>query len=194
MKTKHIIIAGFALLLSVVFMPVQAEILHYDIDPVHSSVDFKIRHLGISWVRGSFTEFSGQVQFDAESPEKSRIEIEVKATSVDTRSKGRDKHLRNEDFFNVEAFPVISFKSTALKLQKDGTYALTGKLTLLGKTREITTVLTDGGEADGMHGEKRRGGELADIVIKRSDYGMAKMVGPIGDEVHLYLAFSAVKK
>ena len=194
MKTTRLATAGFAALLGIMLMPAQAEVINYEIDAVHSSVDFKIRHLGITWVRGSFNEISGQVHFDAEKPEKSQIEVEVKAASVNTRNEGRDKHLRSEDYFNVDAFPAISFKSSSLKKQKDGTYKMTGNLTLLGVTREITTTLTDSGEVDGMHGEKRRGGEMADMVIKRSDYGMKKMVGPIGDEVHLFLAFAAVRK
>jgi polyisoprenoid-binding protein YceI len=194
MKAIKTVTAGFVLLLGMTLMSAQAEIIQYEIDAVHSSVDFKIRHLGISWVRGSFTEFSGQVNIDSENPEKSQVSITVQAASVDTRNKARDKHLRNEDYFNVEKFPIISFKSTSLKKQKDGTYLLTGKLTLLETTRTITTTLTDSGEVDGMHGEKRRGGELAEIVLKRSDYGMPKKMGPIGDEVTLYLAFSAVKK
>jgi polyisoprenoid-binding protein YceI len=194
MKTTRRVTAGFAMLLGIMLMPAQAEVINYDIDAVHSSVDFKIRHLGITWVRGSFNEISGQVHFDAEKPEKSQIEVEVKAASVNTRNEGRDKHLRSEDYFNVDAFPTISFKSSSLKKQKDGTYKMTGDLTLLGDTHEITTTLTDSGEVDGMHGEKRRGGEMADMVIKRSDYGMKKMVGPIGDEVHLFLAFAAVRK
>ncbi len=194
MKAIKTVTAGFVLLLGMTLMSAQAEVIQYEIDAVHSSVDFKIRHLGISWVRGSFTEFSGQVNIDSENPEKSQVSITVQAASVDTRNKARDKHLRNEDYFNVEKFPIISFKSTSIKKQKDGTYLLTGKLTLLETTRTITTTLTDSGEADGMHGEKRRGGELAEIVLKRSDYGMKKMIGPIGDEVTLYLAFSAVKK
>jgi polyisoprenoid-binding protein YceI len=194
MKAIKTVTAGFVLLLGMTLMSAQAEVIQYEIDAVHSSVDFKIRHLGISWVRGSFTEFSGQVNIDSENPEKSQVSITVQAASVDTRNKARDKHLRNEDYFNVEKLPIISFKSTSLKKQKDGTYLLTGKLTLLKTTRTITTTLTDSGEADGMHGEKRRGGELAEIVLKRSDYGMKMMIGPIGDEVTLYLAFSAVKK
>ncbi|NQU38552.1 MAG: YceI family protein [Lentisphaerae bacterium] len=168
--------------------------MSYEIDATHSSVDFKIRHLGISWVRGSFTDFAGTIEVDSENVKKSSIEVVIQATSVDTRSEGRDKHLRTADFFNVEAFPTITFKSTGLRKRKDGTYTVAGNLTMLGKSRKITAILTDAGEADGMKGEKRRGGELAELVINRSDFGMGNMVGPIGDDVHIFLSFEAVKK
>jgi polyisoprenoid-binding protein YceI len=172
----------------------QAEVETYKIDPVHSTVEFKVKHLGISKVNGTFADFEGIVNFDTENPENSSVEVTVKADSVDTRNQKRDAHLRTDDFFGTEKHPVLSFKSTAVKKTGDNTYEVTGNFTLLGNTKPITFTFTDLGKADGMkEGEVRRGGETS-FTLKRSDFGMHKMIGPIGDEVEVTLAFSGIKQ
>jgi polyisoprenoid-binding protein YceI len=170
-----------------------AETKTYDIDPTHSSVDFKIRHLGISWVRGSFGTFTGKVRIDEAKPENSSIEVTVEAASVNTNNEKRDGHLKSDDYFAVETHPSIVFKSTSVKKTGDNTYEVVGKLTLLGTTKPVTVTLTDSGEIEAQ-GKTRRGAEISDFKIVRSEYGMTEMVGPIGDEVHLYLAFSTIKE
>jgi len=165
----------------------------YEIDPAHSSVDFKIRHLGISWVRGSFGEIAGEVTVDPENPEKSVIEVTVQAASVDTRNDKRDEHLRSDEYFDVENHPTLTFKSSGVKKTGENTYEVTGDFTLLGVTKPITVMLTDSGEIEAQE-KTRRGGEVEEFTISRSDFGMDEMVGPIGDEVHILLAFSTIKK
>jgi polyisoprenoid-binding protein YceI len=165
----------------------------YQIDPVHSTVSFKIRHLGISYVSGGFTDFAGNGTFDAEKPEASSIAVTVKTESITTANQKRDKHLRGDDFFDVEKFPTMSFESKSVKKSGADTYEVTGDFTLLGVSKSVTVTVKDLGSADGMQGEKRHGGETQ-FTIKRSDWGMGKMVGPIGDDVHITLAFSAIKK
>jgi polyisoprenoid-binding protein YceI len=165
----------------------------YAIDAVHSSVDFKIRHLGISWVQGSFGKFDGKVVFDAEKPEASSVEITVQADSVDTRSEARDKHLKNEDFFNVSKYPTLTFKSIKVEKKGENTYEVTGDFTMLGVTKPLTFTMTTSGPVEGMKKETRRGGET-EFTIKRSDFGMKTSIGPIGDEVKVSLAFSGVKQ
>ncbi|MDX6766626.1 MAG: YceI family protein [Candidatus Methylacidiphilales bacterium] len=164
----------------------------FKIDPVHSSVGFKIRHLGISWVTGSFKEFEGQVSFDPEKPEASSVVVTVQAASVDTGSAKRDAHLKKPELFNVEKFPTLSFKSTKVEKTGDNTYKVTGDFTLLGTTKPLTVEFTGTDEVKGMQGETRRGGETT-FVIKRSDFGMNYSIGPIGDDVQVSLAFSGIK-
>ena len=185
---------GVSLVLGAMLAPVQAQVGDYEINAVNSSVNFKVSYLGVGRVRGHFGDISGKVHFDTEHPEKSLISVVIKAASVDTGIKGLDNHLRGEGFFNVDKFPNISFKSTSLEREAPGVYKLTGDLTLLKKTQKIATSLMDAGEVVGEDGKMRRHGKLADIVIKRSDYGMTGMLGPVGDKITLYIEYSALKK
>lgn len=165
----------------------------YTPDLVHSTVGFKIKHMSISTVGGQFKDYTGKVIFDKEDPTKSSVEVTVKAASVDTGNTKRDDHLRSDSFFNVAKFPTLSFKSTAVKKIDDATYEITGNFTLLGTTKPITVQLTNVAFGKGPKGEDRAGGEIQ-FKIKRSDYGMNFMVGPmLGDEVTIDLSFEAVK-
>lgn len=164
----------------------------YKIDPVHSSVGFKIRHLGVSWVNGSFKDFEGQVAFDPDKPENSSVNVNVKAASVDTGSDKRDTHLRKPEYFGVDKYPTLSFKSTKVEKAGPNLYKVTGDFTLLGVTKSVTFDFAATDEVKGMQGEIRRGGET-EFVLKRSDFGMKEMIGPIGDEVRVSLAFSGIK-
>lgn len=164
----------------------------YNPDPAHSTLGFKVKHLGISTVTGQFKDFTGKIVFDPAAPAKSSVEIIVKATSVDTANAKRDEHLRKADFFNVAEYPTLSFKSTAVKKIDDATYEITGDFTLLKVTKPITVQLTDVSFGKGPQGEERAGGEIK-FKINRSEYGMDKMVGPVGDAVTIELLFEAIK-
>jgi polyisoprenoid-binding protein YceI len=165
----------------------------YKIDTTHSSVSFKIRHLGVSWVQGMFKDYEGEVLFDPEKPEASSVTVTVKAASVDTGNEKRDNHLRNADYFHVEKFPTLSFKSTKVEKTGENRYKVTGDFTLLGVTKPLVVDFIATDEIEGMRGEKRRGGETS-FTIKRSDFGMKQSIGPIGDEVHVSLSFAGVKE
>ena len=187
--------AGLGLVLGLLFSGafLQAAPETYKIDPVHSSVDFKIRHLGISWVSGIFKEFEGTLIYDETNAAASTIEVMVKASSVDTNSEMRDAHLKKPEFFNVDKFPALTFKSTKVEKLPSGHLKVNGDFTLLGVTKPIEFEVEVSGPVQGMKGETRRGGET-EFEIKRSDYGMKEMVGPIGDEAKISLAFSAIKQ
>jgi len=164
----------------------------YEIDAVHSSVVFKIRHLNVADFYGRFNEVTGTVSFDKENPEKSSVIADVKVESVDTHNDKRNQHLKSPDFFNAKQFPTISFKST--KVEKAGdAFKVTGDFTLHGVTKSITLDFTKVGEGKGMQGEQRVGGG-AEFTIKRSDYGMTFMQNGLGDEVRIILSFEGVKK
>jgi polyisoprenoid-binding protein YceI len=182
-------------LLAIAACSVQAQTAEtYRIDPVHSIVEFKIRHLGISWVKGVFREFAGGGAFDPAHPENSHIEVIVQAASIDTGTEKRDTHLRSPDFFNAGKFPTLSFKSTKVEKLGANRYSVTGDFTLLDQTRPVTVEVETSDAAPGLEpGEIRRGGETA-FKIKRSDFGMAGMVGPIGDEVQISLSFESVRE
>jgi polyisoprenoid-binding protein YceI len=161
----------------------------YEVDPVHSGVSFKIKHLAVSNVSGSFDDFSGKINIDYAHPAKSVVNFSVKAASVDTGNASRDEHLRSADFFDVAKYPEITFKSTKVAQNADGTFAVTGDLTLLGVTKSIATTVEQTGVAD----NEKRGpltGFETEFKIKRTDFGMPSNMA-LGDEVKLSVAVEA---
>ena len=168
---------------------------NYEIDATHASAVFSIKHLGFSKVQGAIKDLSGSFTYDAAKPETSSVHVVAKAASIDTFNEDRDKHLRNADFFDVEKYPELSFKSTAWKRTGDTTFDVTGDFTLRGVTKSITVPVEFIGAGKGMKGEERAG-FAASFKIKRSDFGMDKMVGEslIGDEVTIDISFEGVKK
>jgi len=170
----------------------------YTIDKSHSSAGFSVRHLLISNVTGTFSEFSGTIMYDRNDITKSSVEVTIATASVDTDDEGRDKHLRSADFFNVEKYPQITFKSTRV-IKTEGGFDLTGEFTLNGVTKEITFPVEFIGQAVGPMGKMRLGFE-ARTKIDRKDYGItwnktfdAGGVA-VGDEVKIELNIEAVAK
>lgn len=161
----------------------------YVIDNDHTSVGFKIAHAGISWVHGRFNDTNGQLTLD---DAKSKISFKILTTSVDTKVKKRDDHLRSADFFNVEKFPDITFESTRVEPIEKG-LKVEGEVTMLGKTKPITIELL-GGETTEFPPGVNRIGFVSNFTIKRSDFGMSTMLGPIGDEVHMEIGIEALKQ
>ena len=162
----------------------------YKIDSEHSSVIFRIGHFNVANIYGRFNDPTGTVVYDKADPAKTQFTFEVKTDNVDTDNEKRDAHLKSPDFFDAKQFPVITFKSTSVKAEGD-TLQVTGDLTLHGVTKSITVPLTKTGEKDTKMGY--RTGWQTQVDLKRSDYGMTGMVGPIGDDVHLVISFEAVK-
>lgn len=164
----------------------------YKVDPVHSSVVFRIQHNNVSYFYGRFDKVTGSFAIDPADAGKNSVDVSIDTESVDTNNAGRDKHLKTQDFFSASEFPAITFKSKGWKplgkVDGEQAYDVTGDLTLLGKTKEITINVRHTGSGKGG-----RGGELAGVeakfTIKRSDFGMTKMVGAgLGDDVTLMVA------
>ncbi len=169
------------------------EAKQLEIDPVHSVVLFRIQHLNASWFHGRFNDVGGTIAFDPAAPEKSRIEIRVKADSVDTNAKGRDDHLRGSDFFAAKEFPEITFVSRSVKKHGEHELDVTGDLTLHGVTKPVTTRVVHVGSSETPKFGKRTGFE-ATFTVKRSDFGMKFMIGMLGDEVRLTVALEGMEK
>ena len=161
-----------SILVSVVFLaalPLFAET--YTVDKVHSNVEFKVHHM-IGTVVGKFTDFTGTVNADRANPTAATVEFTIQAGSVDTATPDRDKHLRSADFFDVEKFPTIVFRST--KVAKTGTkdvYDVTGDLTMHGITKRITMPVTFLGFQKDPWGNMRAGFEM-ETTLNRKDYGI----------------------
>ena len=164
----------------------------YKVDSEHSAVIFRVSHLNVGNAYGRFNDPTGTVTYDKADPSKTAFTFEVKTDNVDTDNEKRDKHLKSPDFFDAKQFPTISFKSTSVKAAGDNKFEVTGDLNLHGVTKSITFAITKTGETDTGKMGYRTGWE-AEVDLKRSDYGMTGMVGPIGDDVHLVISFEAVK-
>jgi polyisoprenoid-binding protein YceI len=171
----------------------------FNVDKVHSEAEFKIRHM-MSSVTGKFTDFGGTVNLDRANPASSSVEFSIQTASVDTANPDRDKHLRSADFFDVEKFPTITFKSTkvAAGSAKD-TYNVTGDFTMHGVTKRITIPVTFLGFAKDPWGNERAGFELS-TTLNRKDYGINwnKALDEGGfllqDDVNISISLETVKK
>jgi polyisoprenoid-binding protein YceI len=140
-------------------------------DPAHSSVDFAIRHMMVSKVKGTFHTFEASIEADVEDLTTADIQFSVDVASVDTRNEDRDNHLRSADFFDAEHHPKMTFKSTKIEKKSPGEYELTGDLTIRGTTRPETFHVTYEGSGKDPWGNEKAGFE-ARGSISRSEYGL----------------------
>ncbi|MDZ8118367.1 YceI family protein [Pontiella agarivorans] len=184
MKTCMILAAAAALALST-----PAEI--FTLDTGHAEIGFSVKHMMVSNTKGSFNTFEGTVDFDLESNTLKAIEGTIQAASIDTNNEKRDEHLRAEDFFNVEKYPTITFKSTTVKKQDASTYEVTGILNMLGKYQTVVLPVTVNGPLDDPRGKKRMGIE-SETVLNRRELGLTSSpAAVIGDEVKISISMEA---
>ena len=172
----------------------------WEIDPGHSSLEFAAKHALVTTVRGRFSDFTGTLNLDGSNPERSSAEVSVQLASVDSRSAQRDEHLRGPDFFDVEKFPTMTFRSTGAELgDEPGSYVLTGDLTIRGVTREVRLDVAYNGSATDPWGNLRAGFE-GKATINRKDWGLnwnaALEAGGflVSDKIKLNLDIAAVKQ
>ncbi|HYG63529.1 MAG TPA: YceI family protein [Thermoanaerobaculia bacterium] len=165
---KRVLLTAVALS-SILSLPVQAAEVH-KIDPTHSEVSFQIRHM-VTQVRGNFNEYEGVIHLDPANLEGSKVDLKIKAASIDTNLADRDKHLRAPDFFDVEKYPEITFRSTKIKKTGKDTYDVTGNFTMRGVTKQITLPVTYLGSAKDPWGGQRAGFETS-TTLDRKDYGI----------------------
>lgn len=181
---------GSLVLLAAVAGPVAAA--DYAVDSAHAGVTFKASHVGLSWTYGRFNDVSGTFTFDPDKVTASKFNLAIKTDSIDTGNAKRDEHLRAPDFFNAKQFPAITFKSTTVKAVKEG-YQVSGDLSLHGVTKPVSFILTGGKTAEFPKGTQRIGFST-ELTIKRSDFGMDKMLDGIGDEVPISISLEGTKK
>ena len=189
---KHILGGMIAATLMV---PALAGAADYVIDAkgAHASVNFKIKHLGYSWLIGRFNQFEGGFSYDAENPDASAIQVIIDTASVDSNHAERDKHLRSEDFLNVGEFPQASFNSTSYKATDAENGEITGDLTLHGVTRSISFPVQKIGEGKDPWGGYRAGFAGA-TTLKLADYGITYNLGPASTEVELELHVEGIRQ
>lgn len=170
----------------------------YTVDKNHSDASFRIRHFA-SKVRGRFADFEGTIQADPAKPETSSVSFTIKTASIDTSQPDRDKHLKSADFFDVEKYPEITFKSSKVKPTGKDTYDVTGTLTMHGVSKEVTLPVTYLGTVKDPRGNERASFEI-DTKLNRKDFGMtwnrALDAGGfmLSDDVDVEIALETVKK
>lgn len=185
------LIAGTILASS--FTAAQAADYVIDTQGAHASINFRIQHLGYSWVQGRFNEFDGNFSYDAASPEASTVSVTIKTPSVDSNHAKRDKHLRGDDFLAVDKFPEAKFESTAFTPAADGTAVLSGNLTLHGVTKPVDITVTTIGEGKDPWGGYRAGFS-GTTELKLKDFGIDYNLGPASASVYLDLNVEGVRK
>ena len=141
------------------------------IDPVHSSVEFAVKHMMVATAKGRFTGLSGVIQLDPANPANASVEATVDLTSVDTGNAQRDGHLRTDDFFNAEKFANATFRSTRVEVIDDETAKVHGELTIRDVTKEVVLDVEFEGQGQDAYG-KQRAGFTAQTAINRLDYGI----------------------
>ena len=164
----------------------------YAADPVHSSLVYRVKHFNATYFWGRFNTITGSFTLDEANPAQCQFDFQVKADSIDTGNSKRDQHLKSPDFFNVVQFPTIAFKSQ--KVTKSGeAYEVVGDLTLHGVTKPVTVKVVPTGKGKGPMGAPIAGIE-ATLTLKRTDFGMSNMVGPLGDEVWVTVGVEGRRK
>jgi len=192
MKIKHLLTA---IILSLGFAaPAQAtENYVFDIKGQHAFIQFKIKHLGYSWLIGNFNTFNGSFTHDEANPANNSVTTEIDVASVDSNHAERDKHLRSTDFFDVSTFPKATFTSTSYEDKGDGKGILKGNFTLRGISKEIAFDITQIGAGKDPWGGFRRG--FAGVTtLHLSDYNMKKSLGPAAENVELFFSIEGIRK
>lgn len=148
-----------------------ATLTKWVLDPMHSEVQFKIKHLVIATVSGFFTSFEGQAETESEDFTNAAIEFSLDVDSIDTRQIQRDGHLKSADFFDAEQYPKITFKSTSFTKEKNEEYVLVGDLTIKDVTKPVTLAVEYGGTTPDMRGNTKAGFEITG-KINRKEFGL----------------------
>lgn len=192
---KRLFIAVAALGLSLTAGTAQAADYVIDTAKAHAFIEFKVKHLGFSWLLGRFNDFEGTFSYDEKNPSAAKVNVTIDVGSVDSNHAERDKHLRSPDFLNADAHPKSTFVSKSFKELGDGKAELTGTFTLNGVTRDITIDVNHIGAGDDPWGNYRRGFE-GTTILKLTDYNIAKaaMLGPAAQDVELYFSFEGVRQ
>ena len=187
--------AALTILASTLTLSAPLAAAEYEIDSKgqHASINFRIKHLGFSWLTGRFDTFTGTFTYDDKAPAAAAVKVEIDTASVNSNQAERDKHLRSPDFLDVAKFPKATFVSKSVAASGDGKAAITGDLTLRGVTKEVViNAETIGGGADPWGGVRQ--GFSGVTTIKLADFGVPKDLGPASKEVELTLNVEGVRK
>lgn len=192
MKFKTLMVASLVSLLSLPGLAM-AEKFVIDTKGAHAFIQFRIQHLGYSWLSGRFNTFNGSFTYDEKNPSASSITVDIDPASIDSNHAERDKHLRGKDFLHVSKYAKAGFKSTSFKELGNGKAVLKGDFTLHGVTKPITIDVEHIGHGTDPWGGYRRGFE-GKTSISLADYGITYNLGPKSKEVELTLSIEGIRQ
>lgn len=172
---------------------VQANDYIIDTEGAHAFVQFKINHMGYSWMLGRFNEFEGTFSYDEANPQNASVQVTIQTSSIDSNHQERDDHLRSDDFLDTETYPQATFISTGFKPDSNGGGLLKGDFTLRGVSREIEFQVSQVGSGEDPWGQARRGFE-GSYKFHLADYGIDYDLGPASEEVEIYLSIEGVQQ
>lgn len=173
---------------------VQADTYAIDIEGQHAFVQFKINHLGFSYILGSFEDFSGEFYYDPENLQDSSVEMEVQVDSLNSNHAERDRHILSDDFLDAGEYPTATFTTTGFEPTSDSEGVVTGDLTLRGETQEIEMPVVLMGEGDDPWGSYRAGFE-GSTMLTLSDFGIDMSAFPEAmHELELYVTFEGIRQ
>ena len=182
-----------AALLFTLASPVFADDYVIDTQKQHAFIQFRIKHLGYSWLLGRFNNFEGKFSYDEKNPSAAKVSITIDTSSIDTNHAERDKHLRSADFLDVDKYPQAKFESTAFNELGNGKALLQGNLTLHGVTRPVDIQVEHTGHGPDPWGGYRRGfSGTTKLTLK--DYNINYNLGPNSKEVELFLSIEGIKQ
>jgi len=183
------------LLLAACMATGMAQAADYVIDTMkaHAFIQFRIQHLGYSWLLGRFNDFSGQFSYDEANPDAASVEVRVNTASIDSSHAERDKHLRGEDLLDVDTYPQAVFVSTGYRENPDKTAVLSGNLTLHGVTQPVQIDVEPVGHGPDPWGGYRMG-FTGTTRLKLADYGIDYDLGPASREVDLFLSIEGIRQ
>ncbi|QBG37539.1 YceI family protein [Litorilituus sediminis] len=187
------LLAGGLIALAAFTSTVKAADYKVDVEGAHAFIDFKIKHLGYSWLLGRFNTFDGDFSYDAKSPNDAKIALEIDVKSIDSNHAERDKHLRGKDFLDVKSFPKASFVSKSIKFSDDKNAVVTGDFTLKGVTKTITFDVEKIGEGKDPWGGYRAGFS-GSTTLTLADYNITYNLGPASTYVEIGLHIEGIRK
>lgn len=169
----------------------RAETQSYRYDTVHTQIMFFVSHLGFSISEGEFLDFDGSINLDMNDPSKSNVDVTIKTDSIDMDDEKWNEHMKSADFFDVEQYPTMTFKSTNVEVTGDDTAKVTGDLTILDVTKPVTLDVKLNKIGDHPMNKKPTVGFSATARIKRSDFGMEYALPMVGDDVDIRIEVEA---
>ena len=189
-KTISTTLATSLLIAGLLGVTVTAQAADYIFDKkgAHQFIQFRVQHLGYSWLYGRFNDFDGTFTYDADKPKDTKVSVTIDTTSVDSNHAERDKHLRSDDFLNVAKFPEATFESTSFDGEK-----LKGNLTLMGVTKPLEIAIEKIGEGKDPWGGYRAGFE-GRVTFAMADFGVKKSLGPKSANVEMILTVEGLRQ
>lgn len=191
MKAKFF--KGLALATLMTASPLYAADYVIDTKGAHASIEFRISHLGTSWLTGRFNTFNGEFSYDSANPAASKVNVDIDVTSFDSNHAERDKHIRSDEYLNVADHPTASFISTSFTPNADGGGVMKGMLTLYGTSKEIAIDVAKVGEGKDPWGGYRAGFS-GTVELKPKDFGMNYNLGPASETVYMDLNIEGIRK